>query len=148
MTATVYNISKGKGAHYGGLPAANDAIIVIPLETTGIESDATLQDYDTVAAILAGATNEQATMGRKTAASVVVTVDDTNNRTDVDCADVTFTAVPAGNACSRILACYEPDTTAASDSNKVPITHDDFVVTPAGGDITWQVNASGFYRAA
>lgn len=147
MSATVFNIAKGKVAYLATLPATNDAIIAIPLETTGIEADGTLQDYDTVAALLAGATNEQSTMGRKTAASVTVTVDDTNNRTDVDCADITWTAA-TGNACSRLLFCYDPDTTGGSDTDLIPLVIDDFVVTPAGGDIVYQVNASGWFRAA
>lgn len=147
MAATVCNIAKGKVAYYAGLPAANDAIIAIPLETAGIESDATLQDYDTVSALLAGASNEQSTMGRKTAASVTVTVDDTNNRVDVDCADITWTAA-TGNACSRLLFCYDPDTTGGTDADLIPLVIDDFVVTPAGGDITYQVAAAGFFRAS
>jgi len=147
MTATVFNIAKGKVAYYAGLPAANDAIIAIPLETSGLESDATLQDYDNVSALLAGATNEQSTMGRKTAASVTVTVDDTNNRVDVDCADITWTAA-TGNAVSRLLFCYDPDTTGGSDTDLIPLVVDDFVATPAGGDITYQVAASGFFRAS
>ena len=147
MTATVFNIAKGKVAYYAGLPATNDAIIAIPLETSGLESDATLQDYDNVSALLAGATNEQSTMGRKTAASVTVTVDDTNNRVDVDCADITWTAA-TGNAVSRLLFCYDPDTTGGSDTDLIPLVVDDFVATPAGGDITYQVAASGFFRAS
>lgn len=147
MAATVFNIAKGKVAYYAGLPAANDAIIAIPLETAGLESDATLQDYDTVSALLAGATNEQSTMGRKTAASVTVTVDDTNNRVDVDCADITWTAA-TGNACSRLLFCYDPDTTGGTDADLIPLVVDDFVVTPAGGDITYQVATGGWFRAS
>lgn len=146
MAATVMNIAKGKVAYYA-TPAANTAIIAIPLETAGIESDATLQDYDTVAALLAGATNEQTAMGRKTCASVTVTVDDTNNRVDVDCADLTWTAA-TGNACSRLLFAYDPDTTGGSDTELIPLVIDDFIVTPTGGDITYQVNAAGFYRAS
>jgi hypothetical protein len=147
MAATVCNIAKGKVAQLASLPATNDAIIVIPLETAGIESDATLQDYDTVDALLAGATNEQTTMGRKTAASVTVTVDDTNNRVDVDCADITWAAA-TGNACSRLLFAYDPDTTGGTDADLIPLAIDDFVVTPAGGDITYVVAAGGWFRAS
>jgi hypothetical protein len=147
MTDTVANIAKGKVAYYAGLPAANDALKAIPLETTGLEADGTLQDYDTVAALLAGASNEQTTMGRKTLAGVTVTVDDTNNRVDVDCTDPVWTAA-TGNAVSRLLVCYDPDTTASSDANNIPLVILDFVATPAGGDITYQVAAGGFYRAS
>lgn len=147
MASTVCNIAKGRVAQLASLPAANDAIIVIPLETAGIESDATLQDYDTVAALLAGPTNEQTTIGRKTAAGVTVTVDDANNRVDVDCNDVTW-AGANGNQCSRVLFAYDPDTTGGTDADLIPLVIDDFVVTPAGGDITYQVAAGGFYRAS
>lgn len=147
MGNVVMNIAKGKAAYYGGLPAANDALIAVPIETTGIESDATLQDYDTLSALLAGASNEQTTMGRKTLASVTVTVDDTNNRTDVDAADITWTAA-TGNAVSALVICYDPDTTGGTDADLIPLVKLDMVATPAGGDITFQFNAAGFFRAS
>src|SRR5689334_4997589 len=103
MANFVFNIAKGKVAYYASLPAANDALIVVPIETTGIESDATLIDYDNLSVLLAASNNEQTTMGRKTASSVTSTVDDTNDRVDADFADVTWTAVAAGNAISKLI---------------------------------------------
>lgn len=147
MADIVANISKGSVGHFGTLPAANDAIIFVPLETTGLVSDATLRDYDTLDDVLAGATNEQTTIGRKTAASVVRTVDDTNDRVDVDCADLTWTAA-TGNAISKLAGCYDGDTTGGTDANIQPMVYLDAVATPAGGDITYQFNAAGFYRAS
>lgn len=147
MASTIFNVAKGKFAYYATLPAANDAIIAIPLETTGLEADGVLQDYATVSALLAGTTNEQVTMGRKTAATVTVTVDNTNNRVDVDCADITWVGA-TGNAVSRLLFAYDPDTTVGTDADLIPLVVDDFVVTPAGGDITYQVAAGGFARAS
>src|SRR5215467_9810875 len=111
----VFNIAKGMIAYYASLPATNDALIAIPIEASGVVSDATMIDYDDVATLLAGATNEQSTMGRKTLASVTVTVDDTNDRVNLDCADITWTAA-TGNAISDILICYDPDTTGGTDS--------------------------------
>lgn len=147
MADLVFNIAKGKVAYYAGLPAANDALIVVPIETSGIESDATLRDYDNLSALLAAANNEQSTMGRKTAASVTVTVDDTNDRVDDDIADITWTAA-TGNAISALVVCYDPDTTTGSDTDLIVLTKHDFVVTPNGGDITAQIAASGFFRAS
>jgi len=147
MADIVFNQAKGKVAQLATLPAANDALIAVPIETTGIESDATLRDYDTLSALLAAANNEQTTMGRKTLASVTVTVDDTNDRVDVDCADPTWTAA-TGNAISAIVICYDPDTTAGTDADLVPLVKLDAAATPAGGDITYQVAAGGFYRAS
>lgn len=147
MGDIVFNIAKGKAAYYATLPAANDALIAVPIETTGIESDATLRDYNDLSAILAAANNEQTTMGRKTLASVAVTVDDTNDRTDVDAADITWTAA-TGNAISALVICYDPDTTAGTDADLIPLVKLDAVATPAGGDITFQFNAAGFFRAS
>jgi hypothetical protein len=104
-------------------------------------------DYDNLSDLLAGASNEQTTMGRKTAASVTVTVDDTNDRVDIDCADPVWTAA-TGNAVGALVICYDPDTTGGTDADLIPISKHDFVVTPNGGDITGQVATSGFARAS
>lgn len=141
----VFNIAKGKLAYYAGLPAASDALIAIPIEASGVESDATLKDYDTVSALLAAANNEQPTMGRKTLASVTVTVDDTNDRVALDAADITWTGA-TGNAISDILICYDPDTGAGTDADLVPISWHDFSITPDGSDVTATV--SDFARAS
>lgn len=147
MADFVFNIAKGKVARYAMLPETNDALLVIPIEATGVEADATLIDYDTVAALLAATNNEQSTMGRKTAASVSVTVDDTNDRVDVDIADVVWSAA-TGNAVSDLLIAYDPDTTGGTDSDLIPLTFHDFSVTPDGSDITAQIATAGFYRAS
>lgn len=145
MADFVFNIAKGKVNYYAGLPAANDAIIVIPIEASGVESDATLRDYDDVLTLLAAANNEQSTMGRKTITSATVTVDDTNDRTDADIADVTWTAA-TGNAISDLLIAYDPDTTGGTDSSLIPLVFLDFSVTPDGSDLTATV--SNFFRAS
>jgi hypothetical protein len=130
MANIVFNIALGEVKNYCELgEGANDALIVVPIETTGIESDATLRDYDTLSALLAAANNEQTTLGRKTITSATVTVDDTNNRLDIDIADQTWTA-SAGNAISALLVCYDPDTTGGDDTTVVPLTKHDFVATP------------------
>jgi len=152
MASVVFNIAKGKVAYYSMLPAANDALIVIPLQTAGLGTDATLIDDPTLAAVLTHAT-EQTTMGRKTAASVITTPDYVNDRMDADFADVTWAAA-TGAAISALIVCYVPDTTAgglvagAYDSSVIPLTKHDFVSTPNGGDIIAQIATAGFYRAA
>ena len=146
MADIAFNISKGRVVHYASLPATNDALVLVPIETTGIESDATLMDYDTLDAILAGASAEQTTMGRKTVTDVTVTVDDANDRVDVDIPDQTWVAA-SGNAISALVVCYDPDTTAGDDTTLIPLTKHDFVATPSGGDITAQIATAGFYRA-
>ena len=148
MGDVIFNVAKGREAYYGSLPATNDALIAVPLEATGLVADATMIDYDDLAAVLAGASNEQTSnMTRKTLASVTVTVDDTNDRVYIDAADAVWTAA-TGNACGALLICYDPDTTGGTDADIIPISKHDFAVTPAGGDITAQFNAGGIFRAS
>jgi len=148
MADFVFNIAKGKVAYYATLPATNDALIVIPLEATGLEADATLRDYDDVATLIAGTTNEQTTMGRKTVtAGVTVTPDDVNERQDVDMPDLVWTAA-TGNAVGALLIAYDADTTTGTDANLIPLVKLDCALTPDGSDFTAQLNAAGFFRAA
>lgn len=144
MGSFVFNIAKGKIAYYAGLPASADALIAIPIEASGVVADATLIDIDDVATLLAGATNEQSTMGRKTLASVSVTVDDTNDRVALDSADITWLGA-TGNAISDILICYDPDTGTGTDADLIPLSWHDFTATPDGTDITATV--TDFARA-
>lgn len=140
MAPIVFNIAKGRVAHYASLPATNDALILVALEATGLVSDATMRDYDTLSDLLAGATNEQTGVGRKTLANVTVTVDDTNDRVNLDADNVTWTAPPAGNAVGAVVVCYDPDTTAGTDADLIPLTKHDLTWTPDGIDLTLTIN--------
>ena len=152
MANQVFNIAKGRAAYYSTLPAANDALIVLLLTTTGIEADDTLNNYDELQALLAAANTEAdfTNYARKSITSVTVTVDDTNNWVDADFADQTWTAAGGGtnNTLAKLLICYDPDTTAGDDSTVIPLTHHDFSVTTDGSDLVAQLAAAGFYRAS
>lgn len=153
MANFVFNVAKGRVHQLvknvkDGSPA-NSRLIVVPIETTGIEADGTLKDHDTLSALLAAANNEQTTMGRKTiAAASIVTpeVDDANDWVDLDMADIVWTAA-TGNAISALVVCYDPDSTGGTDADLIPLTKHDFVITPDGSDVTAQIAAEGFYRA-
>ena len=153
MANIVLNIAKGRVVEYynrvKGNDPANSAIILVPIETTGLEADSVLIDKDDLAAVLAGATNEQTTMGRKTLTDADLAAlpapDDTNDRYDVSLPTVTWTAA-TGNAISKILVCYDPDTTGGTDSAIIPLTMFDFAQTPSGADI--QMTTGVFFRAS
>lgn len=147
MANWISNITKGRFAYYATLPATNDALIIVVLEAAGLEADATLKDYDTLAALLAGTTNEQTTMGRKTATGVTVTVNDATDLVDVDMDDLTWTAA-AGNAVGALLVCYDPDTTAGTDADLIPLSKHDFTITPDGvNNVVATIGVNGFARA-
>lgn len=155
MSDLVFNIAKGRVGYYASLPAANDALIAVPIMTTGIVSDATMRDYADLSTLLAGASDEQTTMGRKVLGSVTSAVDNTNDKWVADAADITWSGA-SGSAVSAIVICYSPDTTSgaggltagAYDSNLIPLVKLDFVVTPSGSDITAVFNAAGFFNAS
>ena len=142
MADFVFNIAKGRIGYYAGLPATNDALIVVPLEATGLETDATLKDYDTLALLLAGTSNEQTTLTRKTATSVTWTVTDASDIATLDFADIVYTGA-TGNAVGALVVCYDPDTTGGTDADLIPLTKHTFAVTPDGSDITAQVDTAG-----
>lgn len=144
MANFVFNIAKGRTAHYATLPAATDSMIVVPLQSAGLEADAILVDKDTLADVLAGATDEQTTMGRKTLTNVTVTVDDAQDRVDIDMDDVTW-ASATGNAISALVFCYVP-ASGSSDNAIVPMFKYDFVTTPNGGTITAVIPTNGLCR--
>lgn len=148
----VMNIAKGKVKYYAELPAANDALLVVLLKATGLEADDTLNNYDDLAALLAAANDECdfTNYSRKTLASVSVTVDDTNNRLDIDAADFTYTAAggATNNTIGKALVCYDPDTTGGTDSSIVPLTYHDFTATTDGNDLQVTIATAGFARAS
>jgi len=153
MADVVFNISLGEVKKYCKLDGgANDALIVVLLKSSGLEADGTIRDYDDLAALLAAANDEAdfTNYVRKTISSATITVDDTNNRVDIDIADQVWTSAggAANNTLGALLVCYDPDTTAGTDSTVVPLTKHDFSVTTDGTDLTAQIASAGFYRAA
>jgi hypothetical protein len=152
MAAVVANISKGRIAHYASLPAANDALILVLLKSAGVESQATLQDYDTLQALLA-ATNDECDFTNYTRKTLSVTqnaVDDTNNWWNIDVADVVYTSAggATNNTGAMAVVCYDPDTTAGTDADLVPMGIFDASFTTNGNNLNVNINASGLLRAA
>lgn len=153
MANIVFNIAKGRVVEYYNRVENNDptnaAIILVPIETTGLEADATLIDKDDLAAVLSGTTNEQTTMGRKTLTDADLAAlpapDDGNDRYDVSLPTTTWTGA-TGNAISKMLVCYDPDTTGGTDSAIIPLTLFDFAITPDGSDV--QMTTGVFFRAS
>ena len=143
MADTVFNIAKGRFVELflrvDGNDPANSAIIIVPVDV-GATTDATIKDYDTLAAVLAGGVTERSTNGwnRKTLTDADLTVsttpDDTNDRYDVTIPDQTWT--PTSGAVTDLLVCYDSDTTAGTDSNIVPLFLLDFPITPDGSLVT------------
>jgi len=148
----VFNIAKGRVVEFYNRVKSNDpstsALVITPIETSGLEADSALIDSDTVAEVVDGATNKQTTMGEKVLTDAdlasLPAPDDTNDRYEVSLPTVTWTAA-SGNAISKLLVSYRPDTGSPSDSTDIPLTMFDFAQTPSGADI--QMTTGVFFRA-
>lgn len=146
MADGVFNIAKGRVAE----KVADDNTKLVVVLLSAAEADATLQDYDDMSALLGAAGNTEATFtnyARKVSTDTdgTVTVDDTNNRVDVDMPDITWTSAggATNNTLVKLIVAYNQ---GAGDANLVPLTHHDFAVTTDGSDLTAQI--ANFFRAS
>lgn len=158
MTDSVFNIAKGRvnelHIRVNDNDPANSALIVTLLQAN--VADATLEDFDNLSLLLADAGNTEATFtnfARKVLTDADIgapTVDDTNSRQDADIADQTFTAAggATNNTLTKLLICFDTDSTGGDDTNIIPLTQHDFAITTDGTDIVAQINAAGYFRAA
>ena len=111
-----------------------------------MESDALLKDYDTLSALLAGASDEvtNTNYARFVWTDVDLapyTVDDTFDRITLQLPSKTGTTILAGTYWRKMIICYDPDTTAGTDTTLVPVKAFDMLNTngtpiiPDGGNI-------------
>jgi hypothetical protein len=158
MADGVFNIAKGRVAEFFYRVDSNDpstsGFKVVLLKSSGLEAEDTLNNYDTISALLAG-TNDEADFtnyARKTLTDSDITMpapDDGNNRIDLDIADQTWTTAggATNNTLGKLVIVYFPDTSGA-DTTGIPCTYHDFSVTTDGSDLTAQIASAGFFRAA
>jgi hypothetical protein len=116
-------------------------------------TDAADRDFDDIAALLGGASNEATFTNyvRKDIedGAITVTIDDTNERVDIDIPDQTWTAAGGGTNNTLTDAVFAYDSTgSATDANLIPISRHDFTPTTDGSDLTLQVDAAGLLRAS
>jgi hypothetical protein len=145
--AFVFDAGLGLLARYASHPAANDALILVPLQTTGLEADSVLRTKATLAAVVSGSTDEQTTVGRKTLVNLVRTVDTVNHRAEYKSDDVVWSGgAVSGNDISAFVLCYDPDTTTGTDADLVPILKFDVSWHPSDGQ-PFTLGMNPFYRA-
>lgn len=145
MADGVFNIAKGAFAEKFRDGAANGLVLLLKAN----EAEATLRDRDDIAAVLANGSTEAdfTDYARKTGLTGTITVDDSNDRVDVDLPDQTWVGAggATNNTLTKLIVAYQE---SAADSGRVPLTHHDFAATTDDSDLTAQFNAAGFARAA
>lgn len=159
MADFIFNQAKGKFAEWAVRVNNNDptnSIFGASLWNMS-ETDATNKDLDTTAALEAAGSNAELTSGtnanyaRKVldnTSGITITIDDTADATKVDIADQTWVGLGAGTAVTDFVLDYDSDSTAGTDSNRVPVSQHDFAITPDGSDVTAQIHASGVWQAS
>jgi hypothetical protein len=144
MANFMFNIAKGRSAEFQNRVDSNDpansAFVLVPLSAS--DSEANAQDADTLTAALATAMNEQTASGwaRVTftdADVAAMAVDDTNNRMPLSLPQKSL-GFPTAGAITGVLICYDPDTTAGTDDNIIPISHHDASLTGNGNEVVFQ----------
>lgn len=125
----------------------NAAYVLVVLSATGLEIDAVLKDYDTLSALLAGASNEVTNAGYARlylddVDLIAYTVDDTADEIRLPLADQTFFNIAVGNSWRKLLICYDAIETTGGDDDVIPVKYFDILSTvtgqaivPNGGDI-------------
>lgn len=149
MAAFTFNVALGREVElYNRVndnDPANSALLMVVLALAGLETDAVLKDMDTLAAVVAGTTNEVTNSGysRKTltdADLAASAVDDAEDHILLALPLQTFTTIVAGDTWRKVLICYDADTTGGTDANVIPITAHDLLINgvpavPNGDDI-------------
>ncbi len=155
MADGVFNIAKGRvNELHDIVDGGTGSLIVVLLKAA--QADGTLEDYDTLSAVLAAANTEAdfTNYGRKELVAAGIsasTVDDTNNWRYATIPDQTWTTAggATNNTLVKMLICYDPDGSGTgTDTTVVPMTHHDFAITTNGGDLTADVGANGYFRAS
>ena len=155
MADFVFNIAKGRTVEFYNRVQTNSPataqITLVVVNTTAL--DATLVDYDTLAEILgdvntAEVTNTNYARQQYTDNELApYAPDDANDRTRLDLDDQTWTAVGAGDAWTDAILCYDELGTGIA-ANMIPLTCQDFAVTPSGVDVTIRFDSQGWSEAA
>jgi len=154
MADIVMNVALGRVNEYWRRVVNNDpaaSVITIVLLKTA-EADATLRDYDTLSALLAGSNVEcdftnYARVVFTDSDIVDPTVDDTLDRQTSAIVQKTITSAGGtlDNTIVKGIICYDPLGTDV-DANMIPLTAQDASATTNGQDLV--VAAANVYRAS
>jgi len=154
MADFIFNIAKGQDKTYfsnvNANTPANSAIVVVLLQAS--EADGTLRDYANLSTLLAAGGNTEATFTNYGARKVItdtdgltVTVDNGADTLVIDMPDQVWTSAggTTDNTLTKLLLCYDSDTTGGDDTNIVPVYAYDFAATTNGENLEARPAAGG-----
>lgn len=137
----VFGNAKGRWVEKSLLPLGTDNLLIVLFQSSGLQVDATLQTYSTLAQIT-GAGNTEAgftNYSRLVISGSGISVTFPSNTS----ASVALLSNPVWNAAGgasnntlgKLLVCYRP-TSSSLDSAILPLTAHDFSCTTTGGNLT------------
>jgi hypothetical protein len=127
MGDIAFPVSKAKVGYYWSLPAASDAIALVPLSS--VEADATLANHTTLSDLLSGST-EQTVVGRKTLTGVITT-NGSGHTVELSADDVVWSST-SGPDFVAVVICYVPNTSTSTDADLIPLSKQDYAQSTGG----------------
>lgn len=154
MSNRIFNVAKGRDVqllmNVNENNPVNSAFILVLLKVN--EAEATLNDHLTLASLLTANTEADATgYVRKTldnTAGLTFAIDTVNDVVSTDMPDPVWATLggTVDNTLTKLLVCYDPDTTGGTDTDIIPVYHFD-VLSPNnvtnGNNFTAQIHVSG-----
>ncbi len=141
----VCNIAKGRTAE----KVADGANLIVVL-LKAAQADGVLRDHATLAALLAATGNTEANFtnyARKTIANaaLVLTVDNTNDRTRLDTADLSWASAggTTNNSLVKALVCED---VGGADTSRVPLLAYDYPYVTSGTALPLVFHADGLLQ--
>src|SRR5690606_32621901 len=155
-TTFVFNIAKGRFAEFYNRVKNNDpstsAFVAVAVNTSAF--DATLQDLDTLADVLAGSdTDELNNLGYSRVVLtdsdfVPLSPDDSDDVMRITLPTLNFGEVEAGMSTTNIIIGYDANTGSGTDADIIPVSCHEYAVSPNGTEMTATVGAFGLIQAA
>lgn len=148
----IFNALKGQDVAFANNvisnSPANSALVVVLLQANQADDD--LNNYSDLSSLLANAGNTEATFSnyaRKVLdeADVTAAIDNTANTVTLDMPNQIWTAAggATNNTLTKLLICYDSDTTAGDDTNIVPVYAYDFAATTNGENLEARPHTDG-----
>ena len=153
MATGSFNVSLGREVEFhnrvNDSDPTNAVFVLVVLASAGLVTDAVLKDYDTLDAVLAGASAEVTNVGYarisiNDGGLAAYSVDDSDDSITLPLANQTTGAITAGDSWRKLLLCYDSDSTGGTDANVVPVKYYDILDpstgqawVPAGNTITF-----------
>jgi hypothetical protein len=114
---------------------------VVLLQSSGLQADATLKNYQTLAAVTAAANLEGTFTNYSrqvvTAVNITITFNTGTSVASIDIADQVWNAAggTTNNTLGKLLLCYRP-ASSSLDSAILPLTAHDYAGSTTGGTLT------------